>query len=101
MKRGNPGEEDVMEGKTRKPAKRTESLIVRLTPEEVKMVKALAGRQGKTVSEWIREKIYKPPTEEAAELLRVAQLIAGIERPVQNWRLAETNCKPNHQGRQS
>lgn len=86
-----------MAGRARKGAKRTESLIVRLTPEEVQKVKELAGRQGKTVSEWIREKIYKPPTEEAAELLRVAQLIAGIERPVQNWRLAgnERRTKPS------
>jgi hypothetical protein len=70
-----------MAGNTRKAAKRTESLIVRLTPEEVKMVKALAGRQGKTVSGWIREIIHKPPTEGDAELLRVAKLIADFERP--------------------
>lgn len=70
-----------MAGKTRKAAKRTESLIVRLTPEEVKMVKALAGKQGKTVSGWIREIIYKPPKEVDGELLRVAKLIADFERP--------------------
>lgn len=80
-----------MAGKARMAGKRTESLVVRLTPEEVKMVRGLAGRHGKTVSEWIRERIYHPPAEEAAELWRVAQAIAAMERPAQE---STTRRKP-------
>jgi hypothetical protein len=71
--RGFPGEEDVMAGRPKKAEKRTESLVVRLTPKEVKMARELAGRKGKTVSEWIREQIYDAPEKDAANLWRMAR----------------------------
>lgn len=63
-----------MAEKSRKPEKRTASMVVRLTPREMEMAQEIAGKRGKTVSEWIREKLYEAPQKEAAETFYRARM---------------------------
>lgn len=63
-----------MSGKAIKTEKRTASLVVRLTPREMEMAQDIAGKRGKTVSEWIREKLYEVPQTELAEMFYRARM---------------------------
>jgi hypothetical protein len=51
----------------RKGQNRTVSLFVRVTPKELKMAHKIAGKRGKTLSEWVREKVYDASMEEAVQ----------------------------------
>jgi hypothetical protein len=79
----------------RKPEKRTASLVVRLTPKEMEMVQEIAGKRGKTISEWIREKLYEAPQTEAAEIFYRARMLELMDL----WRENRLTDKVNDKGK--
>lgn len=89
MERTSRGEDEVV-AKVKSARSRTETLIIKLTAEEKKMAQEIAKEQGgKTVSEWVRERIWNAKRREAAEIysLEVAQeyihrVIADLEKEV-------------------
>lgn len=84
-----------MPEKSRRPEKRTASLVVRLTPREMEMAQEIAGKRGKTVSEWIREKLYEAPQKEAEDMFYRARMDEFMEL----WRKNRLADVVNERGR--
>lgn len=82
-----------MAAKATNAEKRTASLVVRLTPKEMKMAQDIAGKRGKTVSEWIREKLYEAPQAEMAEMFYRARMQELMDLWQQNRLTDVTNDK--------
>lgn len=53
----------------------TENLIVRMTEKEKKMLAAAAHRQGKNMSQLVRESVLNPPEVTRAEYENIAKMI--------------------------